>query len=189
MFEYGFVENQDFNLIIFDEVRFEGNRQVKRQVQDYALTLDTAKEISMLQRNEKGKAARQYFIEVEKEYKKPKSQIEALLESVQMLADQERRLKSVETTQHQLTEAVEEIKAKQSTIATEYYSVSGWFGLHKRKLDLTLSQAIGRKCSKLSRDMGILIGKAYDAKYGQINTFHQDVLQSVAPMGVSIAIA
>lgn len=69
MFDYGFEENTDFNLLIFEEVRIEGARRVKRQVNDYALTIECAKEISMLQRNEKGKQARQYFIECEKKLK------------------------------------------------------------------------------------------------------------------------
>lgn len=33
------------------------------------MTIDMAKEISMIQRNDKGKQARQYFIQVEKQYK------------------------------------------------------------------------------------------------------------------------
>ena len=41
----------------------------KQEFTDYAMTLDMAKEVSMLQRNEKGKEARQYFIQVEKFYK------------------------------------------------------------------------------------------------------------------------
>ena len=34
----------------------------RQELQDYAMTIDMAKEISMFQRNEKGKEARQYFI-------------------------------------------------------------------------------------------------------------------------------
>lgn len=61
MFEYGFEENLDFVKV---DKNVRGN-----QAKEYALTLDCAKEISMLQRNEKGKQARKYFIEVEKKAK------------------------------------------------------------------------------------------------------------------------
>lgn len=71
MTEYGFVEGQDFNSVKIDEVRQEGNRHVKREITDHALKLDMAKEIAMIQRTEKGKEVRQYFIQVEKEYNSP----------------------------------------------------------------------------------------------------------------------
>lgn len=66
MIEYGFTENVDF--ISFGQKCPKPNGG--RPQQDHALTLDMAKEISMIQRTDKGKQARQYFIEVEKEYKK-----------------------------------------------------------------------------------------------------------------------
>jgi anti-repressor protein len=59
MFEYGFIENQDYTLVKIGE----GNAHNKT---DYAITIDTAKEISMLQRTDKGKEVRQYYISVEK---------------------------------------------------------------------------------------------------------------------------
>lgn len=62
MFDYGFEENQDYSLLKI------GERNAHNKI-DYALTLDCAKEISMLQRNDKGKQARKYFIEVEKQAK------------------------------------------------------------------------------------------------------------------------
>ena len=65
MVKYGFTENVDF--IGFTEKRVKP--QGGRPSVDHALKLDMAKEISMIQRNEKGKQARQYFIQVEKEYK------------------------------------------------------------------------------------------------------------------------
>lgn len=64
MAEYGFTENVDF--IGFEQ---KSSKLGGRPSVDHALKLDMAKEISMIQRNEKGKQARQYFIEVEKELK------------------------------------------------------------------------------------------------------------------------
>lgn len=65
MFEYGFAENIDFEATNFfvNHPNSIGGTTVK----DYALTLDCAKEIAMLQRSERGKTARQYFIECEKQ--------------------------------------------------------------------------------------------------------------------------
>ena len=69
--EYGFIENIDFNVLIFERVQIEGEREVRREVQDYQLTIEMAKEICMLQRNEKGKIAKTYFIQLEKDWNSP----------------------------------------------------------------------------------------------------------------------
>lgn len=65
MVDYGFTENVDFTSFVQKCTKPIGGRPQ----QDHALTLDMAKEISMIQRTERGKQARQYFIEVEKRYK------------------------------------------------------------------------------------------------------------------------
>lgn len=71
MCEYGFAEGQDFNLLKNERVEREGDRMVSRTVNDAQLTIEMAKEICMLQRNEKGKIARQYFIQLEKDWNSP----------------------------------------------------------------------------------------------------------------------
>jgi len=53
--QYEFLENQDF--VIFPETGEKSGRG--RPTIDYALTLDMAKELSMVERNDKGKQARQ----------------------------------------------------------------------------------------------------------------------------------
>lgn len=71
MCEYGFEEGTDFNPVKNDRVRTEGNRQVTRTVTDHQLTIPMAKEICMLQRTERGKECRQYFIRIEEEWNSP----------------------------------------------------------------------------------------------------------------------
>lgn len=71
MCEYGFTEGQDFNPLKNEQVQIEGGRAVTRHILDAALTIDMAKELCMIQRSEKGKQARQYFIQLEKDWNSP----------------------------------------------------------------------------------------------------------------------
>lgn len=63
MVGYGFTEGQDY-AVISDRVVRQARGEVART--DHAITLDMAKELAMIQRTDRGKQARQYFIEVEK---------------------------------------------------------------------------------------------------------------------------
>ncbi len=60
--DYSFTENQDF--IVFSN---SGKNRVGRHRKDYHLTLDTAKELTMVDRSDKGRQIRRYFIECEKQ--------------------------------------------------------------------------------------------------------------------------
>ncbi|EHL5741399.1 antA/AntB antirepressor family protein [Escherichia coli] len=62
--EYEFTENQDFILLPKTGEQRKGRGGHNRK--DYHLTLDTAKELAMVERNEKGRQIRRYFIECEK---------------------------------------------------------------------------------------------------------------------------
>ena len=71
MSEYGFEENVDYTSVQnCTEVQNNGGIQV-RELQDYQITLDMAKEIAMLKRNEKGKQIRKKLIELEKAWNSP----------------------------------------------------------------------------------------------------------------------
>ena len=67
MTEYGFTESVDYHALKIENV--VNNRTYYKT--DHAMKLDMAKEVSMIQRNEKGKQARQYFLEVEKAWNNP----------------------------------------------------------------------------------------------------------------------
>ena len=64
MLEYGFAESQDFSTYKNVQAILGASTRI-----DHQLTIEMAKEISMIQRNEKGKQARIYFIECEKKLK------------------------------------------------------------------------------------------------------------------------
>ncbi|PTK10078.1 phage antirepressor KilAC domain-containing protein [Mammaliicoccus sciuri] len=68
MSDYGFEENVDYSTVGQNCPIANGGFQF---VTDHALTLDTAKEIAMIQRSEPGKRARQYFIQIEKAWNSP----------------------------------------------------------------------------------------------------------------------
>lgn len=81
MCEYGFTENQDYRVFVKNDDKSKG-----RPATDYEITLDMAKEIAMIQRNDKGKQARQYFIEIEKQWNSPERIIaRGLIESQKLI--------------------------------------------------------------------------------------------------------
>ncbi|WP_085829099.1 phage antirepressor KilAC domain-containing protein [Clostridium massiliodielmoense] len=80
MIEYGFTKDVDYTSIIEPAQKKEGSRMVTRNLETHILKLDMAKEISMIQRNEKGKQARQYFIAVEKAWNSPEMIMKRALE-------------------------------------------------------------------------------------------------------------
>ena len=63
--DYDFVENQDYVRFTENSVKPQGGRPSI----GYFISLDMAKELSMVERNEQGKQARRYFIECEKRLK------------------------------------------------------------------------------------------------------------------------
>ncbi|MEB6179725.1 antA/AntB antirepressor family protein [Enterococcus casseliflavus] len=109
MIKYGFEENIDF--VSFSEKSdkpFGGRPQI-----NHSLKLDMAKEVSMIQRTEKGKLARQYFIQVEKEYTQHQLDTSKLSPELQMfnglfqaVASQEMATKRLSTKVDSISEIV-----------------------------------------------------------------------------------
>ena len=71
MAEYGFVEGADFNMLKIERVQMEGSREVRREVTDYNISVDMAKQICMIQRTPEGKVVRQYLIDLETAWNTP----------------------------------------------------------------------------------------------------------------------
>jgi anti-repressor protein len=104
MCEYGFSEGKDFNPLKNERVQNEGNRAVTRQVVDHQLTIPMAKEICMLQRSDKGKEFRQYFLKIEEQWNTP----ELVMARALKLAN--RKIDEITTVNLRLTEKIERDK-------------------------------------------------------------------------------
>lgn len=80
MTEYGFTENEDYVLLsnFGNQTGRGGHNKV-----DHIIKLDMAKEIAMIQRTDRGKQVRQYFIQVEKDFNSP----EKIMARALLLAD------------------------------------------------------------------------------------------------------
>lgn len=81
MTDYGFAENQDY--ILLNNFVKQTGRGGHNKV-DHIIKLDMAKEIAMIQRTERGKQVRQYFIQVEKDFNSP----EKIMARALLMADQ-----------------------------------------------------------------------------------------------------
>jgi anti-repressor protein len=80
MLDYGFAEGTDFVAIAQKKVTAQGNQS---EFIEHVFNLDSAKEIAMIQRNDKGKEVRKYFIQVEKDFNSP----EKIMARALLLAD------------------------------------------------------------------------------------------------------
>ena len=144
---------------------------------EYHLSIDMAKHLAMTEGTDKGREVRKYFIECEKKLNgntPALSQAELILQIAQQHVENEKRLNAMD-------ERMSEIEAKQITISAEYYTVSGYCSLKNIKITPAKANAYGRKCAKYSREYDYEIGKVYDQKYGEVNSYHIDVLSENIP--------
>lgn len=144
MFGYGFEEDVDFTTILWKST---GGRPST----DFALTIDTAKEIAMLQRTEKGKQARQYFIECEKKLKTPVSLEDALIQQLQLT-------KAIRLEQEQINNRLKVIEAKQA-YDVDYFTVVGYSVLNKYKVSLAMAGQVGKQAKQLCVERIVLAKK------------------------------
>ena len=106
MAAYGFEENQDFILVAQKRATNNPKNPIATY-NDYQISVDMAKQICMIQRSEKGKQYRQYFIDLEKAWNTP----EQIFARALKMADQ--KIEKLKETNAGLLEDVERMRPKE----------------------------------------------------------------------------
>jgi len=114
---YGFKQEIDFSTPNKKvRVHLEGTREVQREIEDYDLSVDMAKQICMLQRTDKGMELRQYFLDLEKAWNTP----EQIMARALRLADQK-----IENLKHHNASLIEDVtRMRPKEIFADAVSVS-----------------------------------------------------------------
>lgn len=79
--QFGFEQGKDYsNPKKVLRVQIEGNREVQREVEDYDLTIEMAKEVCMIQKNESAREIRKYLIKINDAWNTPEKIMARALE-------------------------------------------------------------------------------------------------------------
>ena len=175
--KYGFEEDIDYTRIWTDtrvhkngEVAITGVEPIEDKwayKSDYLFKLDMAKEVCMIQRTDKGREFRKYFIDCEKRLKTiaPSSYKEAVKQLLEQLEENERLEQQNNNLQIQLDES------------KDYYSIKRVAFLN----NISWKTLDWRKLKRESNFQGRDIVKIFDANYGEVNTYHRSVWEVVYP--------
>lgn len=136
---YGFVENEDYGELC---IKVHTSYGAEHDATDYEITIEMAKELAMLQKTEKGKQARQYFIELEKRWNSP----DALMARAIKMAD----IKII-----QLKNIVGELKPKADSF-DDLMNSNGNLSMNEAAKTLNYEGVGPKKIFEVLKSLGIL---------------------------------
>lgn len=140
MCEYGFVESVDYSPITQKRVTAQGNTTKQT---DHNLSIEMAKQLCMLARNDKGREAREYFIAVEKDWNSPEKVMSRALKIANNVINEQKALIAQQEQQiaefQPVRDYVDEILSSTSTLTTT--QVAADYDLSARALNKILHEA------------------------------------------------
>ena len=167
MTDFGFTENEDYLAITQKRVTAQGNATNQT---DHIIKLDMAKEIAMIQRTDKGKEVRTYFIQVEKDFNSP----EKIMARALLMAD--KKIKLLESQNENLLIELEEanknadyldliLQTKDSLTITQ---IAQDYGISARKMNQLLKQ---ERIQRIVNGQWVLYAKYLGKGYISSRTF------------------
>ena len=170
MVEYGFIENIDY-ILVAQKRATKNPRNPYTEFNDYLLKISMAKELSMIQRNGKGKQARLYFIECERKAKE-QNQIIISKPLINELMD---RLKETEIRLNRLENIKTSIKSNPKMMSISEYALNKGV-----KIDSQHMGGIGTKAKNTSKKLGYEVGKAYSSNEATKNIYNVEILEHIS---------
>ncbi len=166
------IENEDFQT-------FSKNLEKGRPAVDYIVKLDIAKEMAMLERNEKGKQVRRYFINVEKKYKEHTRPL-TVSEQIKIIAQGNMQL---EQKIDNVKQELDDFKQDMPLLAVECDKITT--AVHRRGVE-----ALGGKDSNAYKDAS-LRGKVYQDIHRELKrqfgvTTYKAIKRSQCNLAISI---
>ncbi len=152
--KYGLEEGRDY-------VSLSPGSEKGRPSIEYGLTLDTAKQLSMVEANDRGKQARLYFIEKEQQ---------ALAMGPALLQFMQETQQRIQQLEQRVTMALPE---------SEQYTILGFARLQGRSVDMETAIKLGKRAVHLSTVQGFKIGKVPDVRHGVVNAYQKEILEAV----------
>jgi phage regulator Rha-like protein len=78
------------------------------------------------------------------------------------------------------TESIKRLEVKQSAFedGAGYFTVIGYGAMHGIKIDHATAIRVGRRAGELSKRQGIPVGKVRDVRFGQVNSYHESMLDA-----------
>ena len=167
MCEYGFTEGIDYRVADKKVHNSNGGRQ---NITEHELTIEMGKQLCMLARNEKGKQAREYFIQVEREWNSPEKVMGRALKIANMVINEQKVLIAAQEQQisefKPIRDYVDEILS--STSALTITQIAADYDLSARALNNILNE---EKIQRKVGDQWILYKSEMGKGYTKSETF------------------
>ncbi|MED0680248.1 antA/AntB antirepressor family protein [Aneurinibacillus thermoaerophilus] len=164
--KYGFIENEDFFVTL-------GKSNGGRPAIEYTLTIDTAKEIAMVENNERGRQARKYFIEMERRAKQMESNVVPLSKD-QALVTVLRTTADLVEGQQELRQLIEKVDQK---VEQQITLNSG----EQRKVQIEIAKRVYELADQLDDQQlgfvatGEIVTDAGKARAKMFRSIHRDI--------------
>lgn len=103
---------------------------------------------------------------------KPTSTLDFLEYQLRLLREQDSRITNAEND-------IQELKAKSTIQSEDYYTIAGYASLKGKNVTSQLASRLGKAAKKKSQELNYPVEKTHSSVFGQVNTYHKDVLKLI----------